>query len=410
VRFFKAYLEFDEEGRAFDPEQGRAITQKLEEMKATKHPVYVVTYIHGWHHNALITDDTTTDFVKFDYFMARYTELTRRLYEVNGNYKAPIVLGIYVGWRGESMTLQPFNKLTIGSRAAAADRMARHRNHDSLHHALTLISNKMRETGEDSRMLVLGHSLGGRMVSRMFIPEIANGNTQPLGKGVLLAAVEPAISADCYDGIFKRGDRIGDSNLPPSFISVTSEKDDALSAWYERAGYAPPGVAPPACSYSGAWAHTIGNHVPYVTHDLKYENFGEIERNKPKKGSRNPFQADGKTLIHPLAGEDPNWLFNEGTLFWRYPYYNGCDGKPNDCYDTWDATFYTTTLTHKKAKPLAGAVWNIRTDSNVIDAREGSDAQNGLHNGYVSSGLTDFLVHVTYFAKKWTLPSSTLRR
>ena len=233
VEFYKAFLEFREEGHAFTDDrnvsiQSEAILAKLESLKSTGRPVYVVTFIHGWHHNAddRLTDpkdraSSTIDAVKFDDFVARYTEMTRRLYEGNGAKQTPVVFGIYVGWRGELMNGW-FTVPTIGNRAKAADRIAGHRDENSLRKLLLGIADKMRDTNEDSRMLVFGHSLGGRLLSMAFLGEIAKGSTYPLGKGVLLAAVEPAISADCFDSIFA-GPRRVPRLAQPGFVAVTSK-------------------------------------------------------------------------------------------------------------------------------------------------------------------------------------------
>jgi hypothetical protein len=144
VDFYKAYLEFDQDGRAFDPNQLRAILTKIAALKAQAHPVYVVTYVHGWHNNAQITGDRTADSVKFDNLIARYAELSRRLYEINGVNLAPVTVGIYIGWRGESMRTPLLNALTIGNRARAADRIALYQGSDGLQSALRQVAVKMR--------------------------------------------------------------------------------------------------------------------------------------------------------------------------------------------------------------------------------------------------------------------------
>jgi hypothetical protein len=189
TQFHRAFMEFNERGFAFAADQKAAILAKIDELKNADRPLYVVTYVHGWHHNAR-TDFPNTpsalrnDGVKIDYLMARYAEHTRRLFELNRVDQVPNVLAIFVGWRGEELdvTKHPLGGTgTLGTRARAADRLAENTGKGSLRQALEEIAAKVHATGPDARFVLLGHSLGGRIVSRMFIPQIAAGNKQPLG-------------------------------------------------------------------------------------------------------------------------------------------------------------------------------------------------------------------------------------
>jgi pimeloyl-ACP methyl ester carboxylesterase len=96
------------------------------------------------------------------------------------------VLGIYIGWRGDSLTTPGLKFSTIGNRADAADRLAANRDHDgmySLYSSLKDIANALHGADPDGRMLVVGHSLGGRIVTRLFMNDIAMGEVRPLGNG-----------------------------------------------------------------------------------------------------------------------------------------------------------------------------------------------------------------------------------
>jgi hypothetical protein len=403
VEFYKAFLEFNEKGDAFDPNQEKAILSKLDALKSDNRPIYVAAYIHGWHHNANDTllneierPNSGANAIKFNSFVARYAEMTRRLYEIKGDKATPVVLGIYIGWRGEALN-GPLSLLTIGNRAAAADRIAQSSAASSPHRVLNTVAAKMRETHTDSRMLIFGHSLGGRLLSRLFLPDIARGHDFPLGKGVLLAAIEPAIGADCYDTFFAPY-RKGIADQVPGFISMTSADDSAVGKWYPLSRLVLP-ISPPACNNnSRARVRTIGNHMNYLTHRVTYTHFTDTEYKKTPK--RNPFKADKKALLYPLIDDNKEWLVTEGMTFWRYPYYSIKDRS----YDTVDAQYYTMRLSRRDAFSRASSVWNLQTDRNMIDTALDSKKRNGDHNGYVSTNLANFLVHMTYLQKVWTLP------
>ena len=408
VDFERAFLEVREDGLLFDRGQLDAIKSKLREFKGR--PIYVSTYVHGWHHNAddkVINDanryDSPVNAIKFNNFVARFADMTHRFFDLKGVIIPPVVIGIYVGWRGESMD-GPLSMATLGSRASVADDIGRNTSDGSLYWALGQIADEMRDTHADSRMLLFGHSLGGRMMSVMYLKEIVAGKDFPLGKGVLITAIEPAIGADCYDPVFSRKIKHTPRQLP-SFIAMTSEDDAAVGKWYPISRLVPI-VAPAACNpKSGATGKTIGNYDPYVTHLLKFNYFADLSSGKTPNPT--PFEKDGKTFSAPLIENNSEIILEpkDGHAFWRYKYFNnetGCIG--NKCYDSDDAIFYRMDFVKKAAFESATTVWNVRTDNKLINMAKDSDERYGTHNGYVSTNLTNFLVQMTYLEKDWSAP------
>jgi hypothetical protein len=418
IEFFKGYIEYAESGEAFDDNQRLAILDKLERLKSSNRPVYVVAYIHGWHHNADTSvvsreDAVGYDAIKIDYFVARYAEQARRLFELNKVDNTPVVLAVFVGWRGDSAT-GPLSKFSsLGDRAQAADRMAAQRGPKSLYFALQSIADKIRESGSENRMLAVGHSLGGRALSTMFLPEIAKGQIQPLGANVLIAALQPAIGADCYDQIFKNGPIKGSSGMMPSFVAITSKDDAALYKFYPlaRSLLIPP--PPAACDENSEGKDvTIGLYKDYLTHRIDFESHDRIDLTKADVQS--PLLNVDKAFRYPLVENERGWLYKEGNTTWRYPFFDVkdeyCRKNPNYyCYRVQNSSIYfLMSLERQKAFPRTGAVWNIRTDKNLVDvssgathSREGSiDAK---HNGIASTGLADILSRIVYSQKDWVI-------
>ena len=398
VSFDKSYLEVNEEGLLFDPGQLQAVLDRIELLKDPKRPVFVFTYAHGWHHNAQTPPVTTEaqalayNAYKFDYFMARFAEHLRRLYELNGNDNAPIMLGVYVGWRGKSTTDPLANDINVGPRALAADVIAKKRGPGSLHDALKQISDKLAESGPSARMIATGHSLGGRLMSRMFLPEIAGGTLHPLGRQTLIAAIEPAISAACYDDIFAARDVVGQPGRLPSFIAITSKDDVAVVDGF-RFGHLAPTLDPPRCNEnSPARDSAIGVYAPYVTHFWEFKRKVAGDDHVAKEGC-NP----------PEVQKHPGWLFEEGASLWQYPYFAPGDKCPRMGGNYHSAAWtYELTVTRKDGFKRAGAVWNVQTDRLLIDDASDTSADIGArHNGFSSTGLADMLGRIAYAQINW---------
>lgn len=400
--FYKAWLEYNDAGKPFSPDQKNAILTKLEELKKNKKPVLVVTFIHGWHNNA---DDSRTgseedwlkkNSVKFDNFIARHADQMRRLYEQRGIRDIPTVLGVYVGWRGDSLTTAGLNFLTIGNRAAAADRLGSDRKGQNLYADLKAIADAARGVDAESRMLVVGHSLGGRVLSRLFLDDIVKGAKEPLGPNTLAVAIEPAIGADCFDDAFKA---TRDPLDKPAFISITSEHDGALSTVYKWGGSFLVKDCNPASHASGV---TIGNHHDYLTHRITFTHKKEGSLVKPIKLPEDYDAPDGHS-DYPRNASSKNWyqLLKTRTLAYTMTDLNCKPTTPVDlCFNKTSVEFYTMNIKVKKAFGRSSRVWNIVTDSNTIDIQKPPTTIAGKldtkHNGYVSVNLTRILTEYMY--------------
>lgn len=396
--FDKAFLEVNEQGLLFDPNQLRVILDHIEALKDMNRPIFLFTYAHGWHHNAstpFVTkeeDALRYNAIKFDYLMARFAEHVRRLYELNGDDHSPSMFGVYIGWRGKSTDDPLVNLINVGNRAETADVIAKRRGPGSLHEALTKISERLAKTGPSARMIASGHSLGGRLMSQMFLREIAGGELHPLGRHTLIAAIEPAISAACYDDIFARG-TIGKAGRLPSFISITSSDDLAVVKGFSL-GHLAPSLDPPRCDDSSpARNFAIGAYASYVTHYWKFTR--DSDDNIPVR----------KTGCNaPEIQRDPHWLFKRGDSPWRYPRFKEAEPCPNMAGKYMgDVAPYTLNVDYGAAHERAGAVWNVQTNRYLIDTALDTRGKNvgDLHNGFASTGLADILGRIAYAQMRW---------
>src|ERR1700751_3252987 len=100
-RYKLAFIEFGDQGSALDTTQRTAALKVVAEAQS---PILFV-YIHGWQNNA-----NSGDVCRFEHFidtLSRYPEVTGR--KIN-------VIGVYIAWRGEDITLPVAKFLTFWSR------------------------------------------------------------------------------------------------------------------------------------------------------------------------------------------------------------------------------------------------------------------------------------------------------
>lgn len=125
--YFIGFAEFDDQGWAYSNGlQLKIINQRIAADLAN--PAYknrdflVLVFVHGWHHNAHDNDSNVQQFRQMVDIAANGLETGIE----NGFLKTHRrVIGIYVGWRGESVNATPFNYLTVIDRRNAAERVAK---------------------------------------------------------------------------------------------------------------------------------------------------------------------------------------------------------------------------------------------------------------------------------------------
>jgi hypothetical protein len=103
------FVEFDDEGRFYDARQANAI---LDWLRHADQPQYVVLFTHGWHHNASETD----------FNVRRFKDSLKGIKQRHPGYR---VVGLYLGWRGETVNTPYLRMLTFWNRRAASERLGR---------------------------------------------------------------------------------------------------------------------------------------------------------------------------------------------------------------------------------------------------------------------------------------------
>ena len=102
------FIEVDDEGWFWDPAQAEVAMRSIRQ-KAAERDTIVVIFVHGWHHSAECCDGNVEGF--------RAT--LSKLHALRPNFN---IVGVYVGWRGQSLPM-PLNFFTFWGRKGAAERV-----------------------------------------------------------------------------------------------------------------------------------------------------------------------------------------------------------------------------------------------------------------------------------------------
>ena len=161
------FIELTDAGNYHDLERMQQVLKRLGD-DAHERDLLIVTYVHGWGHNAEEGDDNVR---------TAFEALLKDMANIEAS-RAPSerrqVVGIYMGWRGSLVNLTPFWIPTFWSRKAVAE--------DIGHAAAAVFAtiNKVwleanSECRSDkrranTRMLTIGHSFGGLLLRARSCP------------------------------------------------------------------------------------------------------------------------------------------------------------------------------------------------------------------------------------------------
>ncbi len=237
--YLLGFVEFDDLGWAWEREQGRELIRAIQEVEED---VLMVVFAHGWKHDAYTCD---TNVACFRDTLARLheTELALAPARDEGKQKPRRIVGIYLGWRGDSAKGWLLRQATFYGRKATAHKVGsgavtelivRLKEERATRHE------KARKRGEESgtRLVVVGHSFGGAlmysatsqlMMERLAVAAVREGPVRGLGDLVVL--VNPAFEAARYQPLHETLHE--ETSLPypddqePVFAVFTSVGDDA---------------------------------------------------------------------------------------------------------------------------------------------------------------------------------------
>ena len=236
--YYLSFMEYDDQGQMYDVNQMDSILTLYNEV-ASNNEVLIVVFVHGWHHSAKPEDDNISSFRTMLRLLAR----SEAANSDQQNREARKILGVYVGWRGDSITLPGLKYLTFWDRKNTAQEVGLQGVSQMLLR-LEEIRNVKRAIEDEvpppktSRMVVIGHSFGGAVVftslqnilTDRFIDsrEDKNYSGDAKGFGDLVVLMNPAFEALRYSTLYDLSQykcRLYFPGQVPRLAILTSESD-----------------------------------------------------------------------------------------------------------------------------------------------------------------------------------------
>lgn len=304
ANYLLGFIEFDDQGQIWDRQQMWAVLDKLSSEAASK-DLLMVVFVHGWKHSAAPND---TNIETFRQVLAKLSEDESTISRQTG-LPARQVAGVYLGWRGESITIPVIDNITFWDRKNTAQKVG-HGGVTEVLNRLELIKRDKDSTmngNSGTRLAIVGHSFGGAVVYAALAQTLESRfvhTTGPAGLqsniegfGNLVVLINPAFEANLFSPLSNMSMERGtyfESQLPVMAV-LTSEADYAtryafpagriFSTLFEKERDFKRKNAvtrqQETIDEGGANMYTIGHFDPYRTH-LLYPA-AQVERAKLSK-------------------------------------------------------------------------------------------------------------------------------
>lgn len=236
ANYLLGFIEFDDQGQLWDRRQMKSVVDKFYTEAASKE-LLIVVFVHGWKHGAKPGDGNIDTFRNV---LARLSQDEKRISEMSG-HPARQVAGVYLGWRGESLSIPVINNLTFWDRKNTAEKVG--------NGGVTEVLNRLEQLKLDkdstlpgkstTKLIVIGHSFGGAIVHNALAQILESRFIQTIGPdgrqgdvrgfGNLVVLINPAFEAEQFTPLSDMSTERGsyfDSQLPVIAI-LTSEADYA---------------------------------------------------------------------------------------------------------------------------------------------------------------------------------------
>lgn len=221
--FSVVYFEFDDQGSLHSQELTNKSLDYLKDH--TQKPSIVVVFTHGWHHNSAFEDENVESFRRL---LARLSKATAQ--------NKHNVIGVYVGWRGDSIETDYLNLSTFYDRKDSARQVG-----FGATPIFVQIESivKYQNAPAKNYLVTMGHSFGAAatytalapILQERFVRSRANNNQIIEGFGDLVVLLNPAFEAQWHLPLFNltQNDCEGFSpHQPPRLLILTSIHDKAV--------------------------------------------------------------------------------------------------------------------------------------------------------------------------------------
>jgi len=229
-----AIFEFDDLGHTFSEEQYQLTLGALRDLVDRSKSTLLVLFAHGWKNNAHAENQNLIDFENMLIDVAAIDQFACG----GGSCSDRRVVGVYLGWRGLSATLQPFRELSFYNRKARAHLVG-------TQGAARLIADLRNvqadaETNDDNRLVLIGHSFGGAIIYSATHQQLTSALARVDENGTVdrnvadaILLINPAFEAAQYTTLFQAaaGQEFRGRHRP-LLASFTSEADNATKRYF----------------------------------------------------------------------------------------------------------------------------------------------------------------------------------
>ncbi len=350
-RYLLGFIEFDDQGQLWDRRQITEVVGKLAGEAGTKELLMVV-FVHGWKHSAAPGDGNIETFRKV---LGQLSDAETRIAKLTGTPPREVA-GVYLGWRGGSVTVPLLEDMTFWERKNTAQKVG-HGGVTEVLSRLELIKQDKESTEPGhsrTRLVVVGHSFGGAVVSTALAQVLENRFVQTVGPAGLqsdiagfadlVVLINPAFEAMQFSPLSDMATERGSyfASQLPVVLELTSEADYAtryafpagrwLSTRFEKTRVRTRWNAvtrqQETIDESDTNVAAVGHFQPYVTHrlyplsDQESDRVRELSTNESMRlfiqssaawahdtpGSKIPFGAVMLERTTTSAGRNPYLL------------------------------------------------------------------------------------------------------
>ena len=244
--FQLGFIEFDDQGQLWDRDkQKQHVVETIAKLGETQDLIMVV-FVHGWKHSAAPNDGN------IDTFRSVLSDLTDAEVAMSNlkGVEPSKVFGVYLGWRGESVSIPVLDNLTFWDRKNTAHKVG----YGGVTEVLSELESirdrqpdKHRD-GSRTKLAVIGHSFGGAVVfsalvqvleNRMIASKRGADEQRIKGFGDIVVLINPAFEAMRYTPLADMStevEKYDDQQLPILAI-LTSEADYATKYAFKIGRY-----------------------------------------------------------------------------------------------------------------------------------------------------------------------------
>lgn len=260
------FVEFDDQGYLRRPDLKDQLLAHVRSL-AQDRSLLIAVFAHGWKHNADAADGNVQAFNRLLLKLAAADAAAC----ANASCRKRQVVGVYIGWRGLSNRMEPFNTLTFWGRKGRAHRVGG----DGVTEVLAELA-KVNASNDENRLIVTGHSFGGAVIynaiNQILIRDTAFLNHDRVARNVadLIVLVNPAFEAARFHAIQRKAAGFTfEPKQKPILAIFTSEADIAT----KRAFPAGRTLATLFSEHRDAEQRreniqAIGHYAPFRTHAL----------------------------------------------------------------------------------------------------------------------------------------------